>query len=127
MRKTQKGIGFLGLVFMLVCIGVVGTIFMKVYPLYTNELKLKRAVIETLNKPDTAANVGTFRTGLQRFWDVDDIEFIYPKDVSMSNSAKGGRIVSYDYYARADVFTDVSIIVHFKKDYPVPAGLGGVN
>lgn len=127
MRKTQKGIGFLGFVFMLVSIGVVGTIFMKVYPLYTNELKLKRAVIETLKKPEAIANLGAFRTGLQRFWDVDDIEFIYPKDVNISSTAKG-RIVSYDYYARADVFTDVSIIVHFKKDYPVPAaGMGGVN
>ena len=127
MRRYQKGIGFLGLVFLLVSIGVVGTIFMKVYPLYTNELKLKRAVIETLKKPDATASIGTLRTALSRFWDVDDIQFLYPADINMGNTPKGGRVVSYDYYARADVFTDVSIIVHFKKEYPVTSGMGGVN
>lgn len=126
MRKYQKGMSFLGLVFMFLVIGFVGTIFMKVYPLYTNELKLQRAITETLKKPDATANVGVFRGALNRWWDVDDIEFIHPADVSMNSSSKG-RTVSYDYYARADVFADVSIIVHFKKDYPIPIDRGGVN
>jgi hypothetical protein len=127
MRKTQKGIGFLGLVFLLVSIGVVGTIFMKTYPLYTNELKLKRAVTETINnKPDALASVGAFRGALNRWWDVDDIQFLYPKDVSITSTGKG-RVVSYDYYARADLFTDVSLIVHFKRDYPIPGGQGGAR
>jgi hypothetical protein len=126
MRRTQKGIGFLGLVFLLVSIGVIGTIFMKVYPLYTNELKIKRAVTETIHRGEATSNAATFRSALQRWWDVDDIEFLPTKEVNIVSSGKG-RTVSYDYYARADVFTDVSIIVHFKRDYPLQAAVGGAN
>lgn len=126
MRKYQKGIGFLGLVFMFVVIGTLGTIFMKVYPLYTNEMKLKRAVTEVSKKPEVLVSRNAMTTALQRWWDVDDIEFLTVGDIKINSSGKG-RTLSYDYYARADLFTDISLIIHFKNDIPVPGAQGGTN
>ena len=126
MRRTQKGIGFLGLVFLLVAIGTLGTIFMKMYPLYLNEMKLKRAVTETAKNPDVTAAPGALRSALTRWWDVDDIEFVSPADITI-NKTKTGKTLSYDYYARADVFSNISVIVHFKNDIPVPGARGGVD
>lgn len=126
MRRYQKGMSFLGLVFMFFVIGVVGTIFMKMYPLYMNEMKLKRAVIEVSKKPEVMASLGTFRSALSRWWDVDDIEFVTPSDIKINSSSRG-RTLSYDYYARADLFADISVIVHFKNDVPVQVDRGGVN
>lgn len=126
MRRYQKGMSFLGLVFMFVVIGTLGTIFMKMYPLYTNEMKLKRAVTETAKRPEVMANLGTFRTALNRWWDVDDIEFVTVSDITINNG-KNGKTLSYDYYARADLFADISVIVHFKNNIPVSGARGGTD
>lgn len=128
MRRYQKGMSFLGLVFMFLVIGTLGTIFMKMYPLYMNEMKLKRAVTAAASNPDATASTGALRTALQRWWDVDDIEFLYPTDITINNGGKGkGRTLSYDYYARAELFADISVIVHFKNDIPVSGARGGVD
>lgn len=126
MRRYQKGIGFLGLVFLFVAIGIVGTIFMKMYPLYLNEMKLKHAVTEVAKNPDVTAAPGALRSALSRWWDVDDIEFVSPSDIVI-NKSKTGKTLSYDYYARAELFSNISVIVHFKSDIPVPGARGGVD
>lgn len=128
MRRYQKGMSFLGLVFMFLVISVVGTIFMKMYPLYLNEMKLKRAITETARNPDVTTSAAALRNALNRWWDVDDIEFVTPADISINNAGKGrGRSLSYDYYARADVFSNISVIVHFKNDIPVQGARGGTD
>lgn len=127
MRKYQRGMSFLGLVFMFLAIGTVGTIFMKMYPLYMNEMKLKRAITETAKNPDVTGSAATLRGALNRWWDVDDIEFVTPSDIAINNNKGKGRTLSYDYYARADVFADISVIVHFKNDIPVQGARGGVD
>lgn len=118
--SKQRGLGWFGLLFIFFVIGFTTLVTMKTWPLYLNEIKLARAVKAVANDPELASSeVGSeqVRNALQKWWNIDDIEFITPKDVKLKTSDKG-RVLAYDYWAQVNLFSNVYISFHFTKEEP---------
>ncbi|AXQ30221.1 DUF4845 domain-containing protein [Solimonas sp. K1W22B-7] len=125
LRHRQKGIGWFGLLFIFGTIAFVAIVGGKCFPLYMNQFKLQSA----LNKVATGGNLAnddagaSLRSELQRYWDIDDITRILPKDIKLRRNERG-RFLIYDYEAREKLFYNIFIVIHFQGEVQVSGGSG---
>lgn len=118
--KKQRGLGIFGLLFVFGVIGFVTLIVMRCWPIYLNQMKIAKAInnvstdLDVANAQDSSA----LRRPLERFWDIDDIEYLDYRKVKLVRSERG-RTISYAYEARAPLFYNISIVMEFKDDVMV--------
>lgn len=117
--RSQTGLGWFGLLFVLAIIGLAAIIVIKTLPLYLNQMKIATAVSKVAQDVDNAqAEASAIRNDLQRYWDIDDVEQLSVAEIKVKRT-EAGRFISYDYEARADLFYNISIVVHFADDVPL--------
>ena len=116
LRHRQKGLGWFGLLFIFGVIAFTAIVGAKCFPIYMNQFKLA----STLNKVASDANStddggAALRKELQRYWDIDDITHVYPKDIKLKRNERG-RFMTYDYEAREKLFYNIYIVIHFQGE-----------
>ncbi|TDU25866.1 uncharacterized protein DUF4845 [Panacagrimonas perspica] len=125
--KRQRGMGWFGLTFLFGTIAFFAIIVIKVGPLYLNQGNVIKVVKGVADSPDYAnASPQEIRTTLERRWDIDYINQIDDKDVKIKRSANG-RMLSYDYEARVNLFYNVFVVIHFKDDFVMKQGSGDAD
>ncbi|MBU0790121.1 MAG: DUF4845 domain-containing protein [Polycyclovorans sp.] len=115
-RQGQRGLGGFGLLILFAGLGFVMLIAFKCIPVYLNQMKISRAVSAVAM--DAPGSVVEIRSALQRYWDIEDIDDLSPRDVKVVRSASGRRL-SYDYEARRHLFANVSLVLEFGDDVPL--------
>ncbi|MFP5357638.1 MAG: DUF4845 domain-containing protein [Gammaproteobacteria bacterium] len=122
---TQRGLGWLGLLFIFGMIGFTALLTMKCLPIYLNQMKITRAVNSVAQSAEVrnSQSVEPARAALGRFWIVEDIIYISPRDVKMLRT-EAGRVLAYEYEARERLFGNVSIVFEFSEKVPIPGGDG---
>ena len=124
LRKGQRGLGLWGWLFVLGTIGFIALITMQLVPIYLAEMSIQRVVKATATDPANAnAPITTLRNNMRTRWDVEGITTLSPNDVVLERYGTG-RALSYDYEARAELFGNISLVVHFAQKYPMPGGGG---
>lgn len=115
----QRGLGWFGLLFVLGIIAFAAIVAVKTMPMYLNQMKVTSAVNKIAADPDNAnADPASIRSDLQRFWDIDDVQYLAVSDVKIKRSERG-RFISYDYEARERLFYNIYIVIHFAADVPL--------
>lgn len=123
----QRGLGWFGLLFVFGTIAFFAIIVIKVGPLYLNHMTVVRVVKSVADNPDYAsAPPQEIRSTLERRWDIDYIKQIDDRDVKIKRG-KSGRLLSYDYEARVNLFYNVFVVIHFKGDHPMKPGSGDID
>lgn len=117
MQSKHRQQGFFRLFFIFGSIAFVAIVGIKLLPLYINQMKVSRVV-------KSAASEGTIdpvqaRNGMQRRWDIEDINIITPKDILIERGENGGGKFTYDYEARTHLFYNVDLVLHFEGSEPV--------
>jgi hypothetical protein len=126
LRNSQRGLGLWGWIFVLGVIGSVALITMQLVPMYLAEMSIQRVVKATAEDPANAsAPLATLRNNMRTRWDVEGITTLDVNDVRLEKYA-AGRALVYDYEARAELFANISLVVHFSGRYPM-AGGGGIE
>ncbi|QHS09828.1 DUF4845 domain-containing protein [Sinimarinibacterium sp. NLF-5-8] len=119
MRQSQRGLSLLGLVFVLGIIAFFAVITVKCVPIYLNHMKVASSVAKVAADPESArAEAATIRTMLQRFWDIESIDYLQPRDVKIKRTPEG-RYLSYDYEAYEHLFYNIAVVIHFQDDVPL--------
>lgn len=117
MRSRQRGAGMFRLFYILGTLAIFGIVGAKVFPLYTDYFKVKKAVngVASEGNPDPAA----VRGALERRWMVDDITGIGPADVKVQRDEKGKVSLVYDYETSVPLFYNISILLTFSGGAPL--------
>lgn len=116
MRSRQRGLGWFGLLFVLGVIAFTAIVVVKCLPIYLNQMKVASSVSKVATDPENGrAELHELRRGLQRFWDIEDIKYLQPRDIKVKRTANG-RFLSYEYEARERLFYNISIVIDFKDD-----------
>lgn len=115
-RRQQRGLGWFGLICVFAGVGFLMLIAFQCVPVYLNQMKIARAVNAVAQ--DAPASVTEVRSALQRYWDIEDIDDLSPRDVKVVRTANGRRL-SYDYEARRHLFANVSLVLEFGGDVPM--------
>jgi len=120
LRHRQKGLGIFGLLFVFGMIAFVAIVGAKCFPIYMNQMKLVSAMKKVASEPGLGTSEGgeSVRKALQRYWDIDDITRIEPKDIKIKRSDRG-RFMVYDYEAKERLFYNIYIVIHFKDEIPL--------
>ena len=122
LRQRQRGLGLWGWLFVLGVIGFFSLVTMQLIPIYLSEAAIQRVVKSTANDPaNQGAPIATLRKNMQTRWDVEGITTLEVADIELVKD-EGGRALVYDYEGRAELFGNISLVVHFENRFPMQGG-----
>ena len=112
-RKRQQGLGFAGVIFLLIGIVFVAIIGMKLVPAYIEYFTIKKAITGMTQSGELrGGSVADVRKAFDRRAAVDDITALRPEDLEISK--EGNEIVvSFAYEKRVPLFYNISVLIDF--------------
>jgi Domain of unknown function (DUF4845) len=126
LQRAQRGLGLWGWIFVLTVIGFTAMVTLQLVPIYLAELSIQKVVKQAAQDPgNSGAPIQTLRKNMKTRWDVEGITTLDVSEVTLEKFG-AGRALCYDYDARADLFANISLVVHFEKKFPM-AGGGGIE
>jgi hypothetical protein len=112
-RQRQRGLGFVGLLVLLIAIVFLAIIGMKLVPAYIEYFTIKKAVTGMAQRGELrGGSVADVRKAFDRRAAVDDITAISPADLEITKD--GNEIViSFAYEKRIPLFYNISVLIDF--------------
>ena len=103
------------LLFIFGVIALFALVAVKVVPIYLNQMKVASVMREVAQDPKLGpdASPAEIRDILGRHWAIEDIDNLQPADIAIRPGDHGPK-VSYNYEARAHLFYNVFIVIHFQ-------------
>ena len=121
LKREQRGITFLGLVFVLVVVAFVGLVGLKLFPFYMTSFKIDKTMTAVVEDPSmrTATTKGIARSIVKRL-DIDSVTLITQRNfkeyVTVTN--KNGKItIDVFYDEEAPLFGNIYLRVEFDKHF----------
>lgn len=109
MRRHQRGITFIGMVFVGVVVAFVGIMGAQVFPTYTEYLTIQKAV----NKAASGTTVAEVRASFDRSASVDYITSISGKDLEVTK--QGDKVVvSFEYEREFQIGGPAYLVMKYK-------------
>jgi hypothetical protein len=111
--KRQRGLGFAGVLTLLVGIVFLAIVGMKVVPAYIEFFTIKKAVAAiTQGGQLRNATVADVRKAFELRQNIDDFSSVGPKDLEIT---KDGNeiVVSFAYEKRIPLFSNISLLIDF--------------
>ena len=115
MRHRQRGVTFIGWLFLLVPIGILLYVGIRLTPLYLEYMNIAR----TLEQVKTEFNgngptASALRVAIEKHFDIEDVHSITKNDVEIKGQG-GITTVRAFYDATTPLFANISIVVSFDK------------
>ena len=119
MRYRQRGVTFIGWLFLLVPIGILVYAAIRLTPIYIEYMDIARALEQVKTEYDgNGPTSSAIRNSLEKRFDVEDVNSISFKDI-LIQPREGGLEVSVDYSATAPLFANLALTASFKKSIDV--------
>ena len=110
----QRGITFLGLLFVVVVVVFVIVVGMKLIPAYSEYFSVKKAIVKIANEPTFASmSKKDIVDEFDRSATIDDIRVVKGKDLEVSKDDDGKPVVSIEYQATVPLIANVSALIDF--------------
>ena len=116
MRQRQTGITFIGWLFLLIPVAVVGYCAIRLTPVYLNAMKVSKALKATATefKGEEQINPAAVRVALEKRFDIDSIDFPDLKTVTIAR--EGDRwVMESNYEDTVKLFKNISLLVQFDE------------
>jgi Domain of unknown function (DUF4845) len=125
MRHSQRGVTFIGWLFLLSAVAIVAYQGIRVIPLYLNYMRVAKS-LDRLKEPakdgDTKASAASARalhTVLARSFEINSIEYPDLNDIEIRRDGDHWAAIA-DYDDNAPLFGNLTLVVHFHKEVDVP-------
>lgn len=120
-RRRQRGITFMGWVFLLLPVALVVYAGIRITPAYLNYFKVARALEQV--QTEYAAAGGTtreaIRNSLEKRLDIEGVRTPRVRDIGITR-ADGVWIVDAEYESIQPLFYNVSLLLSFNKEVTIP-------
>jgi hypothetical protein len=118
MVRRQRGVTFIGWLFLLIPVAILGYVGIRLVPIYLNYMRVAHSVQETTVELKTD-DVGTLtplliRATLSKHFDIESITFPDIKDVTVTRDGTGWTIEA-KFEDAAPLFGNISLVVDFDK------------
>ena len=118
MIMRQRGVTFIGWLFLLIPVAIVGYLAIRLIPVYLNYMRVAHSVEQTATemKTDDVATLTPLliRATLGKHFDIESITFPDVKDVTVTRDGTGWTIEA-KFEDTAPLFGNVSMVVDFDK------------
>lgn len=114
--RRQRGVTFLGWLFLLIPVAMVVYAGIRLTPVYLNYMRVARSLEETASAFGNGAGADTrsIRNTLERHFEVDSIDFPNVNDVTIKRNGSAW-VIEAKYEDVAPLFANLSLIVDFDK------------
>lgn len=111
----QRGMTLLSLLFAIAMFGVVGTLALRLIPVYLNHFKVMASLEALQNQPGWASSSREQILGmLQKRWDIDSVDGLTPRDVLVAKQGHNLQVrVTYD--VTKPFFHNIDLVIHFDE------------
>jgi Domain of unknown function (DUF4845) len=114
MRLRQRGMTFIGWLFLLTPLAVVGYAGVRLAPVYLNYMKVVRALNLVASDANANSNPQSIRTTIDKHFEIDMVDYPTSKDIKVTRNGTGWDVeASYD--DEAPLFANISLHVAFDK------------
>ncbi len=114
MRFRQRGVTFIGWLFLLTPLAVVGYAGVRLLPVYLNYMKVVRALNLVASDAAGSSDPNSIRTTIDKHFEIDMVDYPTAKDIKVTKSGTGWDVeASYD--DEAPLFANISLHVTFDK------------
>ena len=116
MRKRQNGITFIGWLFLLVPVAIIGYAAIRLTPVYLNYTKVARSLeqIAADNEGESQLNATAVRIALEKRFDIESINFPEVKQIEVGRDGQDW-VLRANYEEVVPLFSNVSLLVKFDK------------
>jgi len=112
-RKQQRGIGFIGLIFVFVVVGAVTLLGLKLVPAYLEYMSIKKVLAAMATSEEVKSGTVTeIRKSFDRRAGIDNINVIKPDDLEISKEG-GETVVQVSYKQNIPLFTGYTLVIDF--------------
>ena len=117
MRSSQRGVTFIGWLFLLIPVAILVYAGIRLTPVYLNYIRVARSMQQTAMQYQDGGQINPHevRASLERRFDIESIEYPTSKDIDIHRVGEGWVMIA-DYEGEAPLFANVSIIVGFHKE-----------
>lgn len=113
-QRRQKGIGFIGLAFVVIVVGALLLLGFRLLPAYLQFFTVKGALQEITHNPELkGASLQEIRSAFDKRAIVNDINVIQGKELEIEKGGDGGFTVSANYSQQIPLFQNVSACIDF--------------
>lgn len=113
-QRRQKGIGFIGLAFVVIVVGALLLLGFRLLPAYLQFFTVKGALQEITHNPELkGASLQEIRSAFDKRAIVNDINVIQGKELEIEKGGDGGFTVSANYSQQIPLFQNLSACIDF--------------
>jgi hypothetical protein len=114
MRHRQRGITFIGLLFIVILVALPVYAIIRLVPVYLNYMAVSRNLESLRTEFKGTPDPGGIHRSLERHWQIDDVTSIQAKDVEVTKD-EGVVIVHAAYDDKVSYLGNISLDVSFDK------------
>lgn len=116
MFKRQRGVTFIGWIFLLVPIAILFYVGIRLAPIYLNYMRVARSVDETAQevKADDSSSANAIRNSLAKHFDIESIDFPDVRDVAIRRDGSVW-VIEAKFQDTAPLLYNISLLVDFDK------------
>ena len=118
MIKRQRGVTFIGWLFLLIPVAILGYVGIRLVPIYLNYMRVAQSVTQTATELKTeepaTMTAQSIRSTLGKHFDIESITFPDVKDVSITRDGSGWTIEA-KFEDTAPLFGNISMVIDFDK------------
>ncbi|MFO1363343.1 MAG: DUF4845 domain-containing protein [Burkholderiales bacterium] len=111
--ERQRGLGFAGVLVLLIAIVFVAIVGMKLVPAYIEYFTIKKTVTSMTQSGELrGATVADVRRAFDRHTTIDEITSVRPEDLEITKDGND-IVISFAYEKRVPLFYNISILIDF--------------
>ncbi|MFZ5844554.1 MAG: DUF4845 domain-containing protein [Pseudomonadota bacterium] len=120
MKQQQRGMTIWSWLFVLGTIGVIALVTMKLFPIYMENMSVKKAVNQVAQGEGAASfNKRTAWAALTKQFYVDEVKSVEEDDVAVETNDDGVRELVVAYEVRTSLMYNVDMVVWFEERVPL--------
>jgi len=114
MRQRQRGITFIGLLFIVALAAIPVYAAIRLVPVYLNYMSISRSIESLRTEFKGTPDPGGMRRSLQKHWQIDDITALDVKDIEITRDGSV-TVVHAEYEDKVPYIANLSLLVSFEK------------
>jgi hypothetical protein len=122
MRNRQRGVTFIGWLFLLTPLAVLIYAGIRLTPIYLNYMKVDKAMESAATELKGSGDPTSIRNSIDKHFEIDMVDYPTTKDMKITRAEGGGWLVESQYDDDAPLFGNVSLHVTFDKQVKVGGG-----
>jgi len=118
MFRRQRGVTFIGWLFLLIPLAIVGYVAIRLVPIYLNYMRVAHSLDQTASEMKVeeggTLSPALIRANIAKHFDIDSITFPDARDVTVTRDGPGWTLEA-KFEDMAPIFGNISMVVDFDK------------